>query len=100
MKWFKIELTEQQLVSGELAKIVNEFNALFLLTEIPNEMSLWANKSTKPGETNTVYFSPVAADNSGTLIRDYNGKGCRKPYIEKVSLLVGRSNAWDIFLEK
>ena len=77
---------------------MNEFNAIFLLTEISNEMSLWANKPKKPGDTNTVYFSPVAADNSGTMIRDYDGKACKKPYIEKVSLLIGRSAAWDIFL--
>ena len=100
MKWFKIKLTDQQLVSGELAKIVDNFDKHLKLNNNPIGMSLWANRPTKPGETNTVYFSPVAVDNSGTLIREYNGKGCRKPYIEKVSLLVGRSDAWDIFLEK
>jgi len=97
MKWFKIKLTKQQLKSGELTKIVDKFYKHLKFSNNPIGMSLWANRPTKPGETNTVYFSPVAVENSETIIREYNCKLCNKPRIEKVSLLVGRADAWDIF---
>lgn len=98
MSWYKVKLTEQQLVSGELTKIMDKFNVHFMLAETPIEMSLWSiNKRTNPGEAGTVYFSPVASQNSMTIIREYDSQVCDKPLQEEVSLLVGLSDAWEIF---
>lgn len=98
MGWYKVNLTDQQVISGELTKIMDKFNAHFMLALTPVNMSLWSvNMKTNPGGSGIVYFSPLAAQNSETLLREYDGQVCNMPLKEDVSLLVGLSDAWEIF---
>ena len=98
MSWYKVNLTDQQVISGELTKIMDKFNANFMLALTPADMSLWSvNMRTNHGGAGTVYFSPEAAQKAGTLIREYNGQTCDIPVKEDVSLLVGLDDAWEIF---
>ncbi len=100
MSWYKVNLTDKLVISGELIKIMDKFNAHFMLALTPVNMSLWSvNMKTNPGGTGTVYFSPEAAEKSGTIIREYDGQACDTPLKEDVSLLVGLDNAWEIFQE-
>lgn len=86
MPWFKITLTDNDILSLKGMELQEEFARLFAAAGAPQGTALF---SAHEGGLHEYYFSPSAAAIARAMIRRYAGVECPAPAESSVSLLVG-----------
>lgn len=87
MSWFRIQLTNDQVVAGEHMKIQDEFSAAWTAALAPKRAAMFG--ADHPAEDYFLYFSPEAASLAAALIQSRGGTSCQPPPQAGTSLLVG-----------
>ncbi len=87
MKWYKIDLTLEEIAQGTLLHIHNQFSTLWFKSSAPKEAAMFAGGLDDEGET--LYFSPASAVFMEDIIQQYKGEETERPNISKLVLLVG-----------
>ncbi len=96
MFWFKVALTANQVASGEINKIQNEFDKLYHAAGRPKDMALFsATLPVSKDEYAVLYFSPSPSKVAASLISKYSGIPCETPK-KGFALLVGNANALNL----
>lgn len=80
MSWFKVTLTHNQVSAGEMLKIPEEFQDLYIASGMPQNMALFCSaEPISPDELAILYFSPASATIASALISKYSGVPCEAP---------------------
>ena len=83
MTWFKIVMSNEDIVSGQHMKIQNAFESLFLAAGAPKGAAMFANRDMARGDW--FFFSPGAMSIAGALVLSYGGIECTSPRRDEVS---------------
>jgi hypothetical protein len=87
MSWCKALLTNQQVVTGELIGLINDFEYLFVDLGEMRGMALFQGETTPDGYV--VYFSPGCLSRISYLIAAYSGSRCAPPNKDGLKYLAG-----------
>ncbi len=90
MKWYKIDLTLEEIAQGTLLYIHNQFSTLCLKSGTPKEAAMFAGGLDEEGEI--LYFSPASVVFMKDIIQQYKGEETERPDISRLTLLVGYSD--------
>ncbi len=91
MTWYRIQLTNDEVVAGEHMKIQDAFSALWTAALAPKGAAMFG--AGHPAEDYFLYFSPDAASLAAALIHSRDGTSCQPPSRAGTSLLVGHHGA-------
>ena len=114
--WMKISLSLDQLASGQLMQIHDDFAWIFVSAGAPADVAMFGQSGAdvlltadgagqfhkrpsvfdhvhkqaadEVAEYQTLYFSPAAAELAGGLMARYGGTPCKRP--QRCALLVGQ----------
>ncbi len=100
MAWFKILLNRDQVRSGEIKNLQQEFRGAFHEAGMPKEMALFAGKPLEGGEL-PFYLTPLCEKSAEGLISYYSGTACERPAKSPLdpTLVIGFNKAWDLLGE-
>jgi hypothetical protein len=93
MSWYKVVLSSQEVVAGELIALVNDFEYAFSESGQPKGMALFQGETVPAGST--VYFSPGTVAPASRLIASYAGTECEAPAKEVLRFLSGDEGVLD-----
>jgi len=99
MTWKSVFLTSEQVVCGELFKIQDDFEQVFMTMLAPKGAAMFGDSLGENEEGNVelhVYFSPDACKKFDVVLSQYAPEPCERPAKDSVSLLVGYNKAWDM----
>ena len=98
MSWHKITLTADQVSSGLMIKIQEEFSNLYIASLAPDGAALFSPSFPQGSsdELTEFYFSPASMPFARVLVARYSGVPCRKPLWGGITLLVGKQDSWDL----
>ena len=85
MPWYKIELTNAQLIELKNIEIFDKFDAVWLANGCPEGFCLFSSERKGDIEM-TYYFSPDSVDLMMKVINEYNGEECSKPDKDEVGV--------------
>lgn len=85
MNWFKIELTEEDLINNESIKIHEIINTAYINAENKKYCSSFSTKSSNSPET--IYVSETILALC-TVLKEYNFSPCKEPSKIDLSSLV------------
>ena len=95
-RWYVVTISEDQIVDGKLRVLQDQFESLQMAAGFPKDMALFCILFDSPVH---IYFSSGCAPHAKSLIDSFMGSPCNKPSKNKMVLLVGLANAWEL-LEK
>lgn len=87
MGWHKIELSQSQVANSYNELIQKDFELIFSSSGSPKGFCLFSSKIT--GKGSTIYISPIASEQSSSLILKYSGQTCPAPSEESVFFWLG-----------
>ena len=88
MPWYKIELTNAQLIESKNLEIHDKFDKVWLANGCPEGFCLFSDEGS--GEVATAYyFSPESVEWMMKVIKENNGEECSRPRRDEVSLEIG-----------
>lgn len=97
MPWYKIELTEAQLVDKKNLDIHDKFDKVWIANGCPESFCLFSDKD--GGEFATTYYlSPDSADSMMRVIKEYKGEECSRPRKDEVAVQIGHANDENMLL--
>lgn len=95
MKWYRIFLTNEQIMQGVHIQLQNQFSSIWLKMQANENAAMFDEiRSTEKGKY--IYFSPGASIFFIDNINQYMGVEVDAPNITSVALLVGRDSAWNL----
>ena len=96
MKWYKITLSAEEVVSGKKEAIRMQFDVFLKKAGNPKDAVLFVRGLGK--EEVEVFISPKAAELATTLVKEYSAIECERPAKDNLYLLLGSPQALDILL--
>jgi hypothetical protein len=93
MSWYKVVLSSQEVVAGELIALVNDFEYAYGHSGEPKGMALFQGETVPAGTA--VYFSPGTVVPASRLIASYAGTECETPGKERLRFLSGDESVLD-----
>lgn len=93
MSWYQIELSSEDMASGKMAIIQDQYNKILTIEGSPVHHAIFASVKSIP---NFIFFSPNAAKIAKHLIKVYDGIQCEQPeYVYgEIALLIGYDDDW------
>jgi hypothetical protein len=98
VKWYRINLTEEEVSQGLLLQILHQFHALWLENQPPMDAALFAGRSNEDGES--LFFSPAAIPFISDIIKRYDSEEVEPPNIANLVLLIGNTDVRKKLSEK
>ena len=90
--WYCVEITEACVLGGTYHRLCRQFQQAFIACEAPADMALFA-QTFPVDDTRYVYFSPGCVGQIRSLIESYEGRPCKPPSREEVTLVFGVPDA-------
>jgi hypothetical protein len=95
MKWYKVFLSNDQILQGLNKELQDQFFLKWMKTASNNDAAMFGELNSQTNGAN-FYFSPGAAAIFIETISLYQGVETDPPEIINVTLLVGHNAAWDL----
>jgi len=97
MTWYRIELTEAQLVDNKNLDIHDKFDKVWLANGCPEGFCLFSDRDSDESAT-TYYLSPDSVESMMKVINEYNGEECSRPRKDEVAVQIGHANDENMLL--
>ena len=91
MYWKKIDLTSEQIIIGELDKIMEKLLSITKTSGIPEGFGVFVGK--KVNKITPLYFTPASIPYIQNILAEYNISSCEKPTKENIeAFFFGRND--------
>jgi hypothetical protein len=91
MPWYKVTMSDEELLSGRTAALQDAFAQVFMMSGGPSDAGMFGGMNV--GAPHVYYFSPGAARLAHALILSFSGIECDAPTRAEVAILVAQSGA-------
>lgn len=85
--WYKVGLTREQILAGELEQIRAELSRIFLVMHAPDQLAVFTRRRWTGGWD--VYFSPKCTPFAEFIFERHAATPCRAPDLLGTTLLIG-----------
>ena len=96
MSWFKVVMSNDDIVSRKHIRLQDTFENLFSAAGAPRNAAMFANRDMARGDW--FFFSPGAMNIASALVLSHGAVECPSPRRSAVSLLVGHPGCADVLL--
>ena len=93
ISWYKFALTRSEIIDGKEEQMLNEFQKLLVVMQVPDSVSLLCLRNTRSEPV--IHFVSIKDDNVfhkkliEHFVKKQSGVPCKPPQEDSVSLLLG-----------
>ena len=100
MSWYKVELSNDQVISGKIDEIQEIFDKAYQIIGSPKGFALFGgdnkNEEDRTKVIEKLYFSSDSIEYLKSVIEAHDGDKCEKPAKDEVGLLLGQNEDWEL----